>query len=248
MTNGILDKSKECFDKPVLSVAEGLSMRGEFLAEFFISPFVLSLSKDSERAFHCSARAKSFARICVWILICSLGGCVSLERAYPDRRYFVIESPRGVASPNSNAAGVLLVTSLRVSPRYESKSFIYRRSDAGFEADYYNQFLVSPGAMLTEDVRRGLAEAQAAQYIVGTSSQLDPTHALEGTVDAFYGDFRDTSAPKAVLEMEFFLSKESPAKAEILMHKRYAKAIPLKHWSKAGIKLWAKSSRRWRRT
>jgi hypothetical protein len=50
---------------------------------------------------------------------------------------------------------------------------------------------------------------------------------LEGTVDAFYGDFRDTSAPKAVLEMEFFLSKESPTKAEILMRKRYTKAIPI---------------------
>ena len=35
------------------------------------------------------------------------------------------------------------------------------------------------------------------------------------------------SAPKAVLEMEFFLSKESPARAEILMRKRYAKAIPV---------------------
>lgn len=165
--------------------------------------------------------------ICGLLLGLVLGGCVSLERAYPDRRYFVVEAPRNEASPNPAPTGVLLVTSLRVSPRYESKSFIYRRSDAGFEADYYNQFLVAPGAMLTEDVRRGLAEAQAAQYVVGTSSQLDPTHVLEGTVDAFYGDFRDLSAPKAMLEMEFFLSKESPARAEILMRKRYTKAIPV---------------------
>jgi cholesterol transport system auxiliary component len=172
-------------------------------------------------------RRKPNIWICGLLLVFTVGGCVSLERAYPDRRYFVIEAPRGAASPNLAASGVLLVTSLRVSPRYESKSLIYRRSDSGFESDYYNQFLVSPGAMLTEDIRRGLADAQASQYVVGTSSQLDPTHVLEGTVDAFYGDFRDTSAPKAVLEMEFFLSKESPARAEILMRKRYAKAIPV---------------------
>lgn len=164
---------------------------------------------------------------CSLLLVFTLVGCVSLERAYPDRRYFVIEAPRGETSLNPPASGVLLVTSLRVSPRYESKSFIYRRSDAGFEADYYNQFLVSPGAMLTEDIRRSLADALASQYVVGTSSQLEPTHVLEGTVDAFYGDFRDTSAPKAVLEMEFFLSKEAPTKAEILMRKRYTKAIPV---------------------
>lgn len=157
----------------------------------------------------------------------SLAGCVSLEKAYPDRRYFVIDAPRAESSSNPAPAGVLLVSSLRVSPRYESRSFIYRRSDAGFEADYYNQFLVSPGSMLTDDVRRGLAEAQVLKYVVGTSSQLEPTHVLEGTVDAFYGDYRDFGSPKAVLEMEFFLSKESPARAEILMRKRYTKAIPL---------------------
>ena len=89
--------------------------------------------------------------------------------------------------------------------------------------------------MLTEDIRRGLAEAQAAQYVVGTSSQLDPTHVLEGTVDAFYGDFRDLSAPKAVLEMEFFLSKESPARAEILMRKRYSKSIAINGRSAAAL-------------
>ena len=40
MTNGILDKSKECFDK--------LSMNGLVSR---LSPFVLSVSKDSERVF-----------------------------------------------------------------------------------------------------------------------------------------------------------------------------------------------------
>jgi cholesterol transport system auxiliary component len=156
-----------------------------------------------------------------------LGGCVSLEKAYPDRRYFVLEGAPGEASPANKAGGVLLVSSLRVSPRYESRSLIYRRSDSAFEADYYNQFLVSPGPMLTEEVRRGLSQAQITQYVVGTSSQLDPTHVLEGTVDALYGDFRDLGAPKAVLEMEFFLSKESPTKADIVARKRYVKAIAL---------------------
>lgn len=162
------------------------------------------------------------------LLSAALAGCVSLEKPYPDKRYFAIEGPRGETPANPAArGGVLLVSSLRVSPRYESKSFVYRRSEANFESDFYNQFLVSPGAMLTEEIRRGLAQAQTVQYIVGTSSQLEPTHVLEGTVDAFYGDFRDMSAPKAVLEMEFFLTKESPTRAEILTRRRYTKAVAL---------------------
>ena len=171
-------------------------------------------------------------KISIYALLLGLilgGGCVRLERAYPDRRYFVVEAPIVAGSPNPDPAptGVLLVTNLRVSPRYESKSFVYRISDSGFESDYYNQFLVSPGAMLTEDIRRGLAQVQAAQYVVGTSSQLDPTHVLEGTVDAFYGDFRDPNGPKARLDMEFFLSKESASRADILMRKRYSQSIAI---------------------
>lgn len=154
-----------------------------------------------------------------------LAGCVSLERPYPDRRYFALEGPGPESGANPSSPGVLQVSRLRISPRYEGRSFVYRRSDAHFESDYYHQFLVSPGAMLTEEIRRGLAQAGVFQYVVGISSQLEPTHVLEGTVDAFYGDFRDPAAPRAVLEMEFFLTKESPTRAEILARKLYAKAV-----------------------
>jgi len=137
----------------------------------------------------------------------------------------VIEASRGAATSDAKATGILLVSALRVSPRYESRSFVYRRSESNYESDFYNQFLVSPGAQLTEEVRRALGQAQVAQYVVGASSQSEPTHVLEGTVDALYGDFRDLNAPRAVLEMEFFLSKESATRAEILTRKRYTKSV-----------------------
>jgi len=162
------------------------------------------------------------------VLFAALGfiaGCVSLEKSFPDKRYFVLEANRSEGAANVKAGGVLLVSSLRVSPRYEGRSFVYRRGDASFESDFYHQFLVSPGALLTEEVRRALAQAQVAQYVIGTASQLEPTHYLEGSIDALYGDFRDVNMPKAVLEMEFFLSKESPTKAEIVTRKRYVKSM-----------------------
>jgi len=163
--------------------------------------------------------------VCLVALCAIASGCISVEKSYPDKRYFVLEASRNESTANAKADGVLLVSSLRVSPRYEGRSFVYRRSEAGFESDFYNQFLVSPGALLTEEVRHAVSQAQVAQYVVGTSSQLEPTHVLEGTIDALYGDFRDVNAPKAVLEMEFFLSKESPTKAEIITRKRYLKSV-----------------------
>jgi uncharacterized lipoprotein YmbA len=161
----------------------------------------------------------------VWALLVLASGCVSVVKSYPDKRYFVFESKHAGNAADAKANGVLLVSSLRVSPRYESRSFVYRRSESSYESDFYNQFLVSPGAQLTEEVRRALGQAQVAQYVVGASSQSEPTHVLEGTVDALYGDFRDLSSPKAVLEMEFFLSKESSIRAEIITRKRYSKSV-----------------------
>jgi cholesterol transport system auxiliary component len=160
-----------------------------------------------------------------FILLVLACGCVGIEKSYPDRRYFVLEVNRNVNPSNPTGNGVLQIANIRVSPRYEDKGFIYRTSGSSYESDFYNQFLVSPAALLGEELRKGLAQSQIFRHVINASSQLEPTHVLEGVVDALYGDFREPGAPKAVLEMEFFLRKESPSKAEIVAAKRYAKSV-----------------------
>ncbi|MBI1997685.1 MAG: membrane integrity-associated transporter subunit PqiC [Deltaproteobacteria bacterium] len=160
-----------------------------------------------------------------FVLLALASGCVGIERSYPDKRYFVLEVNRNVNPSNPPGRGVLQVANIRVSPRYEDKGFVYRTSGSSYESDFYNQFLVSPAALLGEELRKGLAQSEIFRHVINASSQLEPTHVLEGVVDALYGDFRDPGAPKAVLEMEFFLRKESPSKAEIVAAKRYAKSV-----------------------
>ena len=159
------------------------------------------------------------------VLLMLAPGCVGIERSYPDKRYFVLEVRQNVNPSNPSGSGVLQIATIRMSPRYEDKGFVYRTSESGYESDFYNQFLVSPAALLGEELRKGLSQAQIFRHVINASSQLEPTHVLEGVVDALYGDFRDPGAPKAVLEMEFFLRKESASKAEIVAAKRYAKAV-----------------------
>ena len=160
-----------------------------------------------------------------FILLALASGCVGIEKSYPDKRYFVLEVNRNVNPSNSPGNGVLQIANIRVSPRYEDKGFVYRTSGSSYESDFYNQFLVSPAALLGEELRKGLAQSQIFRHVINASSQLEPTHVLEGVVDALYGDFRDPGAPKAVLEMEFFLRKESPSKADIVAARRYAKSV-----------------------
>ena len=169
-------------------------------------------------------------------------GCVSLERTYPEKRYFVVEL--GENEQRSNPAGnqTLLVSGMRISPRYADKSFVYRTSESGYGSDFYNQFLTSPDTMLSEELRKGLAASLAFKYVIGPSSQLQPNYVLEGSVNALYGDFRNLEKPAAVLEIEFFLHNEDSANPGIVLQKRYTKTAPIsgrspdalvKGWSQA---------------
>jgi cholesterol transport system auxiliary component len=155
-----------------------------------------------------------------------LTGCVSLEKSYPDKRYFVLDIAPDPSPQNSSETGTLQISSARVSPRYADKNFVYRRSDARFESDFYNQFLVSPGVLVAEELRQGLSQSGLFKFVVGSVNALAPTHTLETVVNTLYGDFRDLGAPQAVMEIEFFLNKEE-SPSGIVFHKRYHSAIPL---------------------
>ena len=156
-----------------------------------------------------------------------LFGCVSLDRSYPEKHSFVLEISRDGQSLQDPASGIVEVADMRISPRYEGQSFIYRVSEGGYESDFYNQFLIAPAVLVTEEVRRGLAQSGISQYVINSSSQIQPTYRLDGTVNAIYGDFRNASTTKAVLDMEFFLTKPGQGATQVLIAKRYSKSVPL---------------------
>lgn len=159
------------------------------------------------------------------LLAVVLSGCVTLERSYPDRRYFVIETRVPVKAPAAQSERVLLVSNLHISPRYASTGFVYRTSETAYETDFYNQFLSAPGTMISEEVRKGLAAASGFRYVIGPASQLTANYVLEGSVNALYGDLRNLSAPAAVMEIEIFLRNEDPAAPGVALQKRYIKSV-----------------------
>jgi cholesterol transport system auxiliary component len=155
-----------------------------------------------------------------------LFGCVSIERSYPDKRYFVLDISLKESPQDPADSGILQMASARVSPRYADRNFVYRRSDTRFESDFYNQFLISPAALVTEELRRELSQAGLFKFVVGSANPLAPTHTMETLVNTLYGDFRDLKAPKAVIEMEFFLTREA-SPSGIVFHKLYQRIVPV---------------------
>jgi cholesterol transport system auxiliary component len=155
------------------------------------------------------------------------GGCVRLEREYPSRNTFVIGAARAAALPPDIAGAVLEVRSLNVSPLFRGRSFVYRRGDVAYETDFYNQFFTTPGQLLTEDVRRWLADSGIFSRVTTSVPRIEPDFVLEGTIHSLYGDFRRRDQPAAVLEMNFALIDDTPPSERLLHQKTYRRRIPL---------------------
>ena len=161
------------------------------------------------------------------LLLAVLLGCVNVERSYPDKHYFTLEITGNQNSSSDPAGGVLEISGLSVSRRYEGQSFVYRISDTGYESDFYNQFLIAPATLITEELRKGLTEAKIFAHVINSSSELFPNYRLEGTVNALYGDFRNLNAPKAILEIQFFLTSPAAGQNRVLLDRSYSKSVSL---------------------
>ena len=166
-------------------------------------------------------------------------GCVNLEKGYPEKRYFILDASlaEDVSSPETGKD--LTVRRFRVSPEYEGKGLVYRLEELSFESDFYNEFFVSPVSMFTEEIRKRLAGSGLFKHVVDPSSLLDATYILEGAVTALYGDYRVSTAPKAVMEIQFFLLQETDSNHKIIFKSQYHKEEPFKGNTPDGlIKSW----------
>ncbi|MDF0668269.1 MAG: ABC-type transport auxiliary lipoprotein family protein [Nitrospira sp.] len=166
--------------------------------------------------------APDFIGVCLVAL--ALGGCVNLDRSYPEKHSYILETARPGETRASIPETVLKVRKFRVSSAFEGKELVYRTSDARYEGDFYNEWFVPPNAMLTQQTLNWMTTAGLFQYVMDSSGPLPATHLLEGTLTALYGDYRATPA-KAVLAVQFFLLHEASSQAEVLWHQEYRKEV-----------------------
>jgi cholesterol transport system auxiliary component len=166
-------------------------------------------------------------------------GCINLEKGYPEKRYFTLDAAGDEIVSSPDTGKDLTVRRFRVSPKYEGKGLVYRNGELSFESDFYNEFFVSPVSMFTEEIRKRLAVSGLFKHVVDPSSLLDTTYILEGAVTALYGDYRVSTAPKAVMEIQFFLLQETDSNPKIIFKSQYHKEEPFKGNTPDGlIKSW----------
>jgi cholesterol transport system auxiliary component len=149
------------------------------------------------------ARSKTAAGTCLAVIMMCPTGCLDLKKSYPEKRSFVLDVGAPPQETPANGAIVLKINKLRVSPIFAGRAMVYRVADLQYESDFYDEWFVAPGTLVTQQVHQWLSRSAGFEMVVVGTNHVEPTHLLEGTVTEFYGDFR--AAPRAVLGLELHL-------------------------------------------
>jgi len=161
-----------------------------------------------------------------WILaVAVLGLAAGCSRPPPVKGTFVLEPAMPPAAAKTHP-GILRIGSFTVSAPYRGRQLVFRESELKFETDYYNEFLVAPGANIGEATARALAAAKVFASVVPTSVTLDPDFILDGFVGALYGDGRNMDKPDAVISITYFLRRQAGDLGVPMWTRTYERRIP----------------------
>jgi cholesterol transport system auxiliary component len=161
---------------------------------------------------------------CVAMILAGAAGCVDLKKSYPEKRSFVLDVGHPQQEAPSNSTIVIKINTFRVSPLFAGRAMVYRIADLQYESDFYDEWFVTPAALVTQQVHHWLSQSSGFQLVGLGMNHLDPTHLLQGTVTEFYGDFRDT--PLAVLGLDVHVLDAMHAH-QPLFRRSYHQEVPL---------------------
>lgn len=172
--------------------------------------------------------------LCLSVIVASLllSGCG--PKGY-NKRYYVLDVKRKAEPAKSSNEVILDVHRFTIDSAFDSKGLVYRKSEFEYESDFYNEFLISPSAMVTEKTRTWLSQSGLYARVLDKGSYVGSTHTLEGNITALYGDLRSKSSPRAVMELRVFLIAEKAPKESIILGKTYSTSSNLESEGTEGL-------------
>lgn len=161
------------------------------------------------------------------ILLATLSGCVSLEKPAPEKGRFVLETVRPGARRLADNKRLLSVRKFEILDQYASINLVYRTGDFAYKSDFYNEFYYPPENMVCDTARLWLDRSGLFAHTVDTSTRMEPTHILEGSIQVLHGDFRNAEKPLAVMQVELLLIDDTRAAPSIATRQIYLAKQPL---------------------
>lgn len=179
---------------------------------------------------------KKFLCVCLslFVSLAAFSGCAG--RQTYNKKYYLLDTTRRGESLAGGTDYILRVSNFTIDSVFSGRGLVYRIDEFRYESDFYNEFLTSPSAMITEKTRNWLAASGLFKRTLDITSRLEPTHIIEGNITALYGDFRDKSSPVAVMEIRIFLLESKAGEEPLAVYgKTYKSSAALESKAPAGL-------------
>jgi cholesterol transport system auxiliary component len=154
-----------------------------------------------------------------------LSGCG--QSAIAKREYYILDTVREGKPAAVHSDATLRLRRFNVDEAFATRALVYRVDEFRYESDFYHQFLVLPGVMITEEARDWLASSGLFARVTTVGSRLESAYLLEGNVIDFYADFTQKATPEAVVEIRFFLLAGPETGESVALSETYRAATPI---------------------
>jgi cholesterol transport system auxiliary component len=159
-----------------------------------------------------------FVRVAL-VLAALCAGCVG-RQSYA-KHQFILEATRRAPPARQPQDVILAVRDFTIDPVYEGRGLVYRKDESEAESDFYNEFVIAPHTLVSDQTRHWLSRSGLFRTVVEPGSLVEPTHVLEGNVLALYGDFRTPNLPWAVMQIRIFLIGGTRAQPGVVFTRDY---------------------------
>ncbi|MCB1159046.1 MAG: hypothetical protein H7A25_17955 [Leptospiraceae bacterium] len=161
------------------------------------------------------------------LTLLSLFSCGSiLQKEYPKKKYFILEASKEKVPQYPEKFRTLKVINFRTSSLFEPKGFVYKYQDISYEIDFYNEFLINPNQIFTEETGNYLMATGLVKNLANHSRMISSEFFLEGYISELSGEFIEENSPKASIGLDFYLLRSEDNK--IFFHKKYISKVPFK--------------------
>jgi len=163
------------------------------------------------------------------LAICSvlLPGCVHLKKSFPDIKTYCLDAGSGEHAVYSGKVISVRLNPISVVSQFADRYLTYRTDDIRYESDFYNQLMASPAVMIKDQAQGWLKGSPAIEFVLPTDVATNPYYLIDGKVLEFYGDYRKIDQPKAILKMEWTVSKSDSEGIKVLFQKVYPEATTI---------------------
>jgi len=170
-------------------------------------------------------RLGPFAGSALLLSSLALSGCG--QGAVASRKYFLLDTQRQAPPASFHSDATLRVRPFHVDQAFAGRQLVYRVDTSQYEPDFYDQFLIPPGAMIAEKTRDWLAASDLFRRVSSSSGPLQSTYVLEGNVIEMYGDFTKASAPQAVMKIRFYFLASPDFNETVVLVRTYEASSPI---------------------